>query len=58
MRGLCHKCLTSDQDLFNDKGHYICQDCYHKIYKQSAENQEIAESQPTLQDLKKKLERK
>jgi len=54
MKGLCHSCLSSDQELIEYKGTFLCMDCHHTKFKPSEENKPI----PTMNDLKKKLERK
>jgi len=54
--GLCHSCLTSNVEIV-DQHENLCSDCWHKKYgkKQSQENKEITE--PTFEQLKKKLEK-
>lgn len=53
--GLCHNCLTSNVEIV-DEHENLCADCWHKKFgkKKSVEN----EPQPTLSELKKKLEKK
>lgn len=53
--GLCHNCLTSNVEIV-DQHENLCADCWHKKFgkKKSVEN----EPQPTLSELKKKLEKK
>jgi len=33
MKGLCHACLTSDVELNNKDGKFLCQNCIMKIIK-------------------------
>jgi len=57
MRGICHKCLTSDVELFIDKGTPLCQNCFGGRYprrKITIQDQ----FPPSIADLKKRLERK
>ena len=54
MKGLCPSCLTSDQELIEYKGTFVCLNCNHNKFKPSEENK----PEPTFEDLKKKLERK
>ncbi len=63
MIGLCHSCLTSNVELTRKNGKLLCDDCHHKSFsykqsKQSAENRQISDPEPTIQNLKKKLEKK
>jgi len=54
-RGLCHKCLTSDVELVQEKGQILCFECFGRLHQgKSAENK----PQPTFDDMKKKLEKK
>jgi len=53
--GLCHNCLTSNVEII-DKFENLCAKCWNKKFgkKKSVEN----EPPPTINDLKKKLERR
>lgn len=52
MKGLCHSCLSSDVELIEEKGRFLCMNCHHKLFpKKSAENEEVS-----LDKLKEKWE--
>jgi len=55
---LCPQCLERVNVLWEDKGMSLCPDCYHKKYgKKKFINQNKQEYKPTLNDLKRKLEK-
>lgn len=57
MRGICHKCLKSDVELFLDKGTPLCQNCFGKRYPNRTIRPED-QNPPSIIDLKKRMERK
>lgn len=57
MKGLCHKCLRSDEELVQEKGQILCFNCFGKLHQGKSEINE-AEAKATFNMLKKKWEKK
>lgn len=56
--GICMDCLEHFSYLSEDKGQFVCDNCYHKRYsKHKFVNQNHVRKNPTFDDLKKQLEK-
>jgi len=57
LKGLCHRCLTSDVELVQEKGQILCFNCFGKLHQGKSKLNET-EAKATFEALRKKWEKK